>query len=118
MRFSVPNMLALAMLNSTLGRLYNDDLVGYHNLQAFSLRESHVEEIPIGFFEHTPNLLNMNWIDNRVRLVGHNLLAPLTSLTGANFQRNYCVDFQANIDTLPQLQNILNTNCTNLRGSD
>lgn len=112
MSFPVPNMIALAMLNGTLLRLHSDDLVGYNNLEALSLRQNLIEEIPIGFYEHVPNLVNTNMLDNRVSRVGPNILAPLVNLISANFLGNSCVNMQANITTLPLLQNILNTNCT------
>lgn len=109
--FSVPSMLSLAMLNCTLIRLYSDDLVGYGNLQALSLRQNYIEEIPQGFYEHVPNLVNTNMLENHIARVAPNILAPLHRLTSANFVSNRCVDFAADISTLSILQNILNTNC-------
>lgn len=110
--FSVPNMIALAMLNCSLVRLYSDDLVGYGNLEALSLRQNYIEEIPQGFYEYVPNLVNTNMLENGIARVAPNILAPLHRLTSANFVGNRCVDFAANISTLSVLQNILNTNCT------
>lgn len=100
------------MLNCTLIRLYSDDLAGYGNLVALSLRQNYIEEIPQNFYEHVPNLLNTNMLENRIARVAPNILAPLHRLTSANFVDNRCVDFAANISTLSVLQNILNTNCS------
>lgn len=111
--FLVPNMRALAILNCSLTVLEPNDLMGYHNLQALSLRENYIERIPHGFYEHVPYLLETNMFHNRIREVGHNILSPLVRLTGASFLSNYCIDMRADIDTLTALQNVLNANCTN-----
>lgn len=110
-RFSVPNMLSLAVLNCSLIQLFQDDLAGYGNIQALSLRQNYIERIPLGFYEHVPNLLSTNMLENRISQVGPNILAPLTRLTSANFLNNICVSMHADITNLHELQNILNTNC-------
>jgi len=107
-----PNMISMAVLNCSLVQLFHDDLVGYGNIQAFSLRENYIERIPQGFFEPVPNLINMNMIQNRITHVAPNILAPLTRLQGSNYLNNMCVNMQATVETLHELQHILNTNCT------
>ncbi|XP_037037358.1 uncharacterized protein LOC119075070 [Bradysia coprophila] len=113
------NMRALALLNCSLTNLGSDDMVGYHSLQALSLRENYIERIEPGFYQHVPNLLETNMFQNRLREVGHNILAPLVLLTGANFVDNYCINMSASdSNTLLALQNALNANCSMVQESD
>ncbi len=57
-------------------------------------------------------------IENRIREVGHNILAPLVHLTGAAFLNNVCVSMNVDINSLPVLQSALNAKCSMLQQND
>lgn len=66
-------------------------------------------------FAKNPNLDYLYFGDNRIKLVGYDLLVPLKKLKKAIFQGNYCIRINAETaKDVERIQNFLNTRCTSL----
>lgn len=61
------NLKVFAIRKSFLSELHADDLVGLSNLQVLDFADNLISTVPLGFFDHTPNLEQISFYNNKIK---------------------------------------------------
>lgn len=89
-----PNMIGIYMFNTSLAVLNGNELNKYVNLTWFAVEESLLERVPGNFFDFTPNVVSIWFIECKINHLGANLFQPLniTALKLLSFVNNVCIN--------------------------
>jgi hypothetical protein len=86
-----PNLHGFFMQDCKLENITKTDLKPFAKLKYLSLYGNLLEVIENDLFEHTPDLVFINFTWNRLKHVGSNILDTLSKLKTASFYSNICI---------------------------
>lgn len=106
-----PNIIAISY-QAQLESITADDLAPFPNLIHLSLRGNMIQTLDANLFQHTTQLIFVEFSENLIIRVGTNIFAGLNALISAYFNLNICIDFYGNTPTgLLALQQTLEVYC-------
>lgn len=87
-----PNLLGLSFIDTKLTKLSKEDLQPFPQLQLLAVSKSQLEVLDPTLFKFTPYLKWIFFYENNIIHAGIDFMAPLKSLTKADFSGNICID--------------------------
>lgn len=105
-----PNLVAITITSSGVKTLNGDELHEYRHLREFALAHGPLESVPSNFFETTPDIRQISFLNNSIRYVGENSLNSKQNLHWINFELNICIG-RASHRPFDQLIDDLRLNC-------
>lgn len=86
-----PNLKAISLLKMNLERISSAQLRRFHDLEMLDLRGNKLKSLNGDLFKYNPNLRIIDFENNLIEHIGHDLLKGLTRLWYTNFQFNPCL---------------------------
>lgn len=107
-----PSILGLNFYRSFISVISADDLKPFPQLIYFRVMSNKIFSIDGDLFMHNLNLHYIDFDQNLLRNVGHNLLGNLSQLRTVDFQRNPCINSHVTTpDEIRALNDLLPINC-------
>lgn len=113
----IPNKLNIWFPNidiksPSLKELIKEDLAQFPRLKELWLYDNNLRSLPGDLFEGNPDILFINFIDNKPTNVGVRILTPLKELNQAYFDMNTCINQRADTKSdISSLVAALEANC-------
>lgn len=107
-----PNLVVLTIHYTAIKTLNGDELKDYSRLELLDITHSKIERIPGNFLQYTPDLIQVSFLNNEIMEVGENLLDNLPNLTSVFFQRNICINRDADRENIHVIKDIFRNNCS------
>ena len=106
------NLQGLEVWGCQLATVSMEDLRPFPDLVVLNIEQNNLFNLPGNLFYHTPNLVWLRCLDNRIQNIGYGLLDDLHRLQFASFSRNDCIDMSArNQRELVVLKEVLSILC-------
>jgi hypothetical protein len=86
-----PALEGLALINSNLMALEKCNLEPFTNLTELIMYKNQIEILTSDLFERNPNIRSINFRENKLKVIGENLLSSLTFFKDGKFERNVCI---------------------------
>ena len=106
-----PNLNGLAVWSSKLKSLTQDDLKPLKQLLSVTFNDNDVTDLEDGLFEYNSKLQIVSFNDNKLKLVGENVLSILKNLNQLHFQNNVCINDDAWSSAVPALVEKIKSQC-------
>lgn len=106
-----PGLLSLDISDSNLKAVKQADLKPFNKLQELALVHNDLETLDDDLFAFNTELVFLNLAYNKIKIVGENLLTPLTKLQSALFNGNICIDAAGTKGNFTSLKNTFKTQC-------
>lgn len=90
-----PNLRAIWCYESKLLEISAENLRPFPNLMELGVRTNQLESIDGDLFKHSPKLKWIYFSDNQIQHVGYDLLTDSKDLQAAIFERNPCINANA-----------------------
>lgn len=89
------NLTILIIAHTGLKTVTKDDLKVFKYLKGVFLDRNELEVLEDDLFVHNLKVEEINFSENLLKHIGHNILKPLKNLTRADFYRNPCINMGA-----------------------
>lgn len=107
-----PNIEGLRVANTRLSGISKSDIRVFPKLRHLDLSNNDFVRIESDLFEENLEIKFLNFRNNKLFIIGHDIFKPLKNLTKAFFLRNACIDQDASENSqITALQATINLNC-------
>jgi hypothetical protein len=107
-----PQIERIAIYSSKLKEITKEDLAPFPMLKVLFLYSNDLETLPSNLFEANPEITHVEFLNNKLKFVGENILSPLKKLIFASFGLNPCINMDAETkDKVPALIEELQNKC-------
>lgn len=106
-----PGLLSLDISDSNLKSLKQTDLKPLNKLQELAVVHNDLETLDGDLFAFNTELVFLNLAYNKIKIVGENILTPLTKLQSALFNGNVCIDASGTKGNFTALKNTFKSQC-------
>lgn len=113
----LPNIKLITISGTKLKSINNTDLRPFTELEILNVQYNDIESLDNELFIYNPNIKRVNINNNeKLQVIGKDILKPLRKLENAYFPRNKCIDtfYDRNVQgsiTLKELETEIGTKC-------
>lgn len=106
------NLKVFAIRKSFLSELHADDLAGLSKLQVLDFADNFISTVPLGFFDHTPNLEQISFYNNKIKKFIPRVVPNFPGLKLFHMGSNVCWSQNAeNPRALRELHGLMKVEC-------
>lgn len=91
----LPQLEGIQIQNSKLKSVSRDDLKFFTNLKEIMFYENDIEKLDNDVFSSNLELIFVHFENNKLKVIGENILGPLKKLQKAYFRGNNCINLNA-----------------------
>jgi hypothetical protein len=92
------NLEGIEVHDSKLKFISKDDISPFPNLKELKLWKNDLERLDSDLFETNPEIRFIDFTQNKLKIVGRNILSPLRNLLSAKFEYNFCISMNSGFE--------------------